>query len=490
MRNLFLLILAGLVVFSQMLVTRGHGTAAAGPAVVYWVTDPNPARQEQISLFREWLKNRHEADVEVRVDAVNSGGNKVVVQGVSGIAGDMMDLGGAAIHRFQPMGILQDLGPVFAAAGLPAIGTFPALADELTVDGRVWATPCNVWVQLFIVNNAAFSSVGMAPPPARWTFETFERLGKEFTTKANAGRKRREVFFASKIDGVTLARSIGIPKYNETLTLPWADTNAIASLNRMIYKWTYVDHLVPSDAEKASLSVEQGYGESEFQLMHRGYYAMVYSGRHALIQLRKMQPAIPLTAVESPHGGFPNVFISARSLAMYAGGRNQAKAGRFFAFLRSEEYSMHLVRDADGMPPNLDVLDRPEMLSPAGHTNEWDLHRAFVKLTRDAAIAQEISPFHVGGNLRMKAMQAYMSGVGTAEGAAHDVYDGTVEEIEKYTGRTPERKRAYLAALAVQKKIDALKARGEKIPIDWIANPFLRAYYQAKGMTTAAVAGR
>lgn len=489
MRNVFLSILASMVIFSQWMVYRKATHSAGGAPVVYWVTDPNPARLEQVALFREWLKKRGEKDIDVRVDAVSPGGNKVVVQGVSGIAGDMIDMGGAAIHRYQPMGILANLSPVFKAAGLPEVGTFPVLADELTVDGNVYATPCNVFVQLYLVNNAVFASAGMPPPPSRWTFAEFERLGKDFVARANAGRKRREVFFASKIDAVTLARSAGLPKYNETLTLPWADTNALAALNRLIHKWTYEDHLVPSEAERASLSVEQGYGDSEFQLMHRGYYAMVYSGRHALIQLRKMQPAIPLTAVESPHGGFPNVFISARSLAMYAGGHFKPQAARFFAFLRSEEYSMHIVCDADGMPPNLAVLDRPEMLSPAGHENEWDLHRAFVKLTRESAIAQEISPFLVGANLRMKATQAYMSGVGTAETAARDVYEGTIEEIRKYTQRTPERQRDYRAALEVQKKIDDLKARGEKIPASWIANPFLRAYYKSKGMTTEG-AGR
>lgn len=482
MRNVFILLLAALVTFSQVMVYRLSAAAVSGTPVVYWVTDPNPARLEQIALFRAWLKKRGEADIEVKVDSVSQGGNKTVVQGVSGIAGDMIDNGGTQIRRYQPMGLLHDLTVYFKAAGEPPVATFPTLADDLMIDGKVYGTPCNVWVQLYLVNKAAFAPLGMAPPPTRWTFEDFERIGGEFIAKANANRKRRDVFFASKVDAVILARSTGLPIFNETLTLPWADTNAYADLYRRIHRWTYVDHLVPSESEKSSMSVEQGYGESDFQLMHRGYYAMAYSGRHALIQFRQMKPAIPLTAIESPHGGFPNVFIGARSLTMYTGSRQKEVAARFFMFLRSEDYSMHIVRDADGMPPNLKVLDRPEMLTPPEHPNEWDLHKNFVDLTRASAIAAEVSPFLNGQNLRMKAFAAYMSGVGTPEGAAADIYAGTLEEITKFVGRTPERQNAYQAALDLQKKIDRMKIAKEKIPAAWIANPFLRAYYRSKGM--------
>ncbi|MBL8994028.1 MAG: hypothetical protein JNM63_11855 [Spirochaetia bacterium] len=143
---------------------------------------------------------------------------------------------------------------------------------------------------------------------------------------------------------------------------------------------------------------------------------------------------------------------------------------------------MHIVRDADGMPPALSVLNSPEMLTPASHPNEWGLQKSFVELTRASAIASEVCPFLDGANLRMKAFSAYMSGIGTAESAAADVFAGTVEEISKYVHRTAERRQAYEAALARQSKIDKLKSSGEKIPASWITNPFLKAYYRSKGM--------
>lgn len=482
MQKIFLIVLAILVSFSQLMVYRRVSFSSSGAPIVYWVTDPNPARLEQIALFRAWLAKRGESDIEVRVDSENQGGNKTMVQGVSGIAGDMIDNGGASIRRYQGMGLLEDLTPIFKAAGEPAVGTFPTLTDDLMIDGKVYGTPCNVYVQLFIVNKDAFAKLGMSAPPSRWTFEEFERIGKEFITKANASRNRREVFFANKIDAVTLARSVGLPIYNETMTRPWADTNAMAGIYRRIHQWTYDEHLVPSESEKSSLSVEQGYGESDYQLLHRGYFGMIYTGRHALIQLRKMQPPLALTAIEAPHGGFPNVFIGARSLTMYAGGHYKDVAAKFFLFLRSVDYSMHIVRDADGMPPNLSVLNIPEMLTPANHPNEWELQKAFVELTRASAIANEVSPFVERANLRMKAFSAYMSGIGTPESAAADVYAGTLEEINQFVSRTAERRQAYEAALDRQRKIDKLKSANEKIPASWISNPFLRAYYRSKGM--------
>ena len=39
--------------------------------VIYWVTDSNPARIEQVSLFQKWLKKNDYPDMELRIDTAN-----------------------------------------------------------------------------------------------------------------------------------------------------------------------------------------------------------------------------------------------------------------------------------------------------------------------------------------------------------------------------------------------------------------------------------
>jgi ABC-type glycerol-3-phosphate transport system substrate-binding protein len=483
MRTVFLGILATLIIFSQIMVYKLQKQGEEGVPVIYWVTDPNPARQEQIALFREWLKKNKYPDIDVKLDTANRGMQKTIVQGVTGVAGDMIDASGNVIPVLQAIGMLEDLSGYFREFGLPVYGSHEANRHELVIDGKTYGTPCNTWPSCYIVNLDAFDRYGAPPPPERWSFEEFERRGKEFVAKGNAGRKHREVFYAYRVDGTVLRRSLGMGSFNETLTGPWPDTNAVAALHRLIYKWTFVDHIIPSDAELSSLATEQGYGGADYQLLHKGYFGMIWGGRHALIQLRKMDPRLKLTGVEMPNAGYPNTVTGSRSLVMYAGSHKKQWAKYFFAFLRSEEYSMHVVKDADSMPPLPSMLERKEFLEPADWPNEWPLQKAYARATRDLAIGFEISPFlpPTISSLKLKAFSAFMSGVGTAEDAARLSWEGVNEEMAKYVSRNPARKQAFQAARELQVKIDGLKARGEKIPAEWIANNFLRKYYLDTG---------
>jgi len=405
------------------------------------------------------------------------------VQGVTGVAGDMIDCSGNQIPILQNMGMLEDLTPTFAEFKLPVYGSHEANRHEMVLDGKVYGTPCNTWPSVYLVNLDLFTRLGLPPPPPRWSLEEFERLGKIFIAKANEGRKRREVFFAYRVDTGVVRRSLGIAAFNETLTAPWPDVASITRVLTLVHKWTYDDHLIPSEAELSSMATEQGYGGADYQLFHKGFFGMIWGGRHALIQLRKMEPPLRLDGVEMPNGGYPNTATGSRSLVMYAGSQKKKWAKYFFAFLRSEEYSLHVVKDADSMPPLPSMLERKEFLEPSAWPNEWALQKAYAHATRDLAIGFEISPFlpPTINSLKMKAGAAFMSGVGTAEEAARQMYEGNLEEMAKYVARNPDRKKAYLAAVALQEKIDARKARGEKIPAEWIANNFLRKYYLDTG---------
>ncbi|MBN8215746.1 MAG: carbohydrate ABC transporter substrate-binding protein [Spirochaetes bacterium] len=488
MKTFFFFLLIGLIIFSQAMVYQGQRETAGVPTL-YWVTDPNPARHEQIALFRAWLKKNKYPDIQVKLDVANRGLQKTIVQGV---AGDIIDAGGTQVPVLQAMGLLEEVGPRLASFGLPVFQSYEAIRHELVLDGKAYGTPCNVTPALYIVNQGLFERFGLPPPPRRWSFEEFESRGKRFVAKANEGRKHREIFFAYRVDSVVLRRSLGLGVYNETLTGPWPDLPAVARVLKRVYQWTYVDHLIPSEAELSSMATEQGYGSADYQLFHKGFFAMTWGGRHALIQLRQMAPALHLSGVEMPNGGYPNTLTSSRSLVLYAGSRQKEWAKYFFAFLRSEDYSLHVVQDADSMPPLPAVLDRKAFLEPAAFTNEWPLHKAYAQAARELAIGYEISPFlpPTVNSLKMKAGALFMNGVITAEEAVRQAAEGVNEEIEKYVGRTPERKRQFEKAKALQVKIDALKANGEKIPAEWIANNFLRKYYLDTGKAYWRTAGK
>ena len=330
--------------------------------VIYWVTDPNPARIEQIAIFQRWLKkDPSRPAMKVLVDAANSRTEKKIIQGVSGVGGDTMDIGGGGGMRyFNAIGLLEPITEFAKKYNYGLDTTFEAIRPELAQDGEQYMYPCNVAVPVYWVDNALFEDVGMAPPPLRWDFDTFERIGKEYVAKANNNNKRQTHFFADRVNTELLHRSMGLARFNETLTRCQLDDERYIKAMELRYKWMNQDHLTPTAAEASGFDVESGYGGPAPFLFSRGNYAMFTSGRYALIRLRELQqerlnngmPLMKLGVLEPPHGGFPTTRATTRALGVYRGGKNKELAVIFQSYLASKDYNMQVVRDADALPPN------------------------------------------------------------------------------------------------------------------------------------------
>lgn len=343
--------------------------------VLYWVTDPNPARTLQVETFHEWLDKHNYPRFELRVDTANASPSKMLIQGVSGVGSDIIGhCGGMRMRYFQKVGLLTDVTEWAQALGFGPSCTYQAMAPEITVEGRQYAFPCNVYAHMLWVNKGTFRRYGVPLPPQRWTFEEFEALGSMFVQAANQGNSRRTAFFANGANTRAWRRSLGLDVYNETLTRCILDDERAVRVLKLVHQWTYVDHILPSAADREAFATEAGYGGSTFQLFNSGNYAMVWCGRYALIQFREFG-GLELAVSEPPHGGYPVTSTGTRAAAVYRGGRHRELGKYFLAFLASEDYNMNIVRDADALPPNpkyteIDAYLRPLPLLP-------DLQRIF-----------------------------------------------------------------------------------------------------------------
>ncbi|MBL8993255.1 MAG: extracellular solute-binding protein [Spirochaetia bacterium] len=486
MQKLFILILAILVVFSQIILFRNDKirVAVTGAPVIYWVTDPNPARIQQIALFRQWLKKNNFADIDVRVDTANSGLQKTIIQSVTGTAGDMIDMPSGSVGYLKEMGVLKDMSQVDKEFGYKDSDIYEPTRPDIFMDGKHYAFPCNIGLAALLVNRDAFRKAGMEPPPSRWDFASFEAIGREFVKKANAGKKRQESFMMDTSMGELMRRSLGVSYFNETLTKAAINRPEYIDVLKRIYRWIYVDHLLPSAAERASFTIEQGYGGLSFQLFFHGQYAMIHTGRWAMIQLRDMKAKFEIGVAEYPHGGYPNALAVSRSIVVYAGSKHPELPKYFCAFLRSEDYNMHIVRDSDGNPPETPYLDREEFLRPVGHENEWLMHQGLGTIAKTIAIGREFSPYvlYVAyQKFENRFNDGFISGIYTAEQTAKLIDDVINEEIRKYLARNPGKQADYDKALERQKQIDALKKEGKKIPLALVDNIFLKRYYKDTG---------
>ncbi len=486
MKGLFIGILCALVLASLATMYMNPEKESKVP-VLYWVTDNNPARALQISNFRKWLAKNGHKDAELRVDTSNSDLSKKIIQGVSGVAGDAVDCGTGAgeLQYMVETGIVEDVTDDALKLGFDPSKTYPTLKDDICVKGRQRVFPCNVAANMFIINLDTFKRFGVEPPPTRMSFEEFEKRGKEYMEAANKGLSRRENFFCMWLNNLCVARSIGGDVFNETLTKSNVNNDAFVRMFKLMYKWTYDDHIMPTDADMASFATQSGYGGVALQLLNSGNIGMVQYGRYALIQLRQFG-RINLDVVEFPNGGFPNCIIQSRAAFVYKGGKNKDFAKLFLAYLASEDYNMNIVEDADSLPPNPEYTRTEAYLRPKGYENEWKLHEKFAGDAVDISIVMSKSPYisnTLAYNYFNDGYSSMMSKVSTAEESVRIIQERTDVEIARTVKENPKLKEAYEKDLETQAKIDEKLKKGEKIPLSWIKNPFYRKYYKENGLT-------
>lgn len=474
---------------SSVLVYRSYPGKDRDAAVIYWSTDANPQRRQQVTGFHDWLKqNGHVRDdgspvVRVEIDTANRSSEKQIIQSVSGVGDDIMDVSGDQLPFFAAIGLFKDVSSEAAELGFDPSRTYPSIVPEITVDGRQYLFPCNVFAQMYWVNQDTFDRYDQPLPPERWTFEQFEQQGRAFVAAANAGRDQREVFFVNTLNLNVMRRSLGLGVFNETGTRCMLDDERFIRCLRLLHQWTYEDHLLPSASEAASFDTATGYGGSSLQLFHRGQYAMIAMGRYALIQLRKFGD-MRLSVVEPPHGGFPNTLIGTRGAGVYAAGKHRAEAMLFLSYLASGDYNMQIVRDADGLPPNPLYARSEAFLRPPDHRDEWSYHEPFQRAVTNIGIATEQSPFILVSDYTRvigAARDAVMSGRLEPRQAARQAARRINETIDRNINDDDRLKERYVLLCGRQQQIDSHRAADKPVPLDWISDTFHRHHYVAKG---------
>lgn len=509
MKYTFLAILAFLILASAVRYLTLPDSDSAVPTL-YWVTDSNPARQEQVRLFHHWLrKNGHvvrdaqgnptwdkngslQTICELRIDTANTDQTKRIIQGVSGVAGDIIDIGSsAALIYYNDIGLIQDVTEEAKRLGYDPSHTFPSIVSEITRDGRQYSFPCNVAFGMIMANVDTFEKYGQPLPPETWTIDEFERRGKEFVAAANSPDQRLRTFFLNGVNLLCVYRSRGLSNFNETLTASTLNDGRFVQALELAYRWTYEDRLLPSNADRQSMTTASGYGGVDLQQFNSGIYAMVNNGRHALIQIREFnktrqlrhQPPMKIKVIGLPYYQFPNIVASTRAAMVYAGSKYKDLAFLFQAYLASEDYNMQIVRDADSLPPDPKYCLTRQYNTPADYPEEAGLHEPFYQVS-EIAIGEDHSPYVVPATtLRIvsKAIETFMNQRRTASEAAQDAAHYLNDEIARTLKENPDKRREYDQLTELQKKINQRRANGQPIPLSWIRNPFHRRYYQVMG---------
>jgi len=541
MKKIFVGVAALLALAYMGLMLTEPSSKSAVP-IIYWVIDPAPARGEQIHLYHMWLiKNGYctkqtlttdaelktfqsqswsvamqraireatpdgaaaldrdttAADLplevavpgaEMRLDAASNDLNKKVVQGVSGVAGDVIEAysGGVQMSYLASAGMLADVTESAKTYGFGPEKTFKALRPALFYNGRQYAFPRNPAQTLYWVNKATFTAHGQALPPQRWTIDEFEERGKAFVKAANPAGGRQTVFFADRALVVELRRSMGLSMFNETLTRCNLDDPRNVALMARIHKWTFTDHILPSAADLSSFDTQGGWRAHSFQLFKGGRFGLLASGRWALMLFRQFG-TMPLDVVEPPHGGLPNTILSGGQSTVYTRSRHPKYAELFLAYMADEDYNMQIVRDGDALPPNPKYVETEAFKRPPDYPNEWGCHEVFAETALTIAITQSLSPFVlpvIVERIDQEAQELVMNDRAAPEEAARDAAVRVHAEIQRGLEDQASLKQQYEEWSTIQQQIDAYRKEGRKVPLDWLKNPYHRRLYQVNGWCT------
>ena len=462
--------------------------------ILYWVTDPNPTRTKQVEVFEKWLDENYGDELqhkygfrtfELKIDSANSDLAKKVIQGVSGVGGDIMDITSSReMTYFVSMGLLKDISSGAQHFGFIQENTYPNLKTEISIDTKQYLYPANVWCNLLWINKDTFNKYGLPIPPQSWDFDTFEKLGIEFVKAANLPGERQKVFFCSAIQLKNLYRSVGISTFNETLTKCNLNDPKYINLLKRIYKWIYEYHIIPSVTDIASFSTDSGYKGSSRQLFNSGNYGMFFGDRADLIQLRQFGK-LNLAIAGTPHGGFPNSYIGVRGVSIYSGSKHPELAQYFLAYLTSREYNMLVIEHADALPPNPKFTETEEFKCPKDYPNECGIHEFFANSLKTIGLPVVYSPFilpQVVERIENEVHDGFMSHVYTAEQTAKILEQRINEEIQITLKENHYLMEKYNRLLEKQKTIDEMLSTGQIVPIEMIDNIFYRHYYKFIGV--------
>jgi ABC-type glycerol-3-phosphate transport system substrate-binding protein len=302
---------------------------------------------------------------------------------------------------------------------------------------------------------------------------------------ANPPNQKPRRFFVSGVNTTAMRRSLGLDTFNETLTRCTLDDPRNARVLELIHKWTHEDRLIPSGTDMAAL-VSDGdagvFGPRLYQFKI-GNIAMITGGNYLTPALRRLGD-LPISVTITPFAEFPNAILGAQMLAIYEGSKNKPAASAYLEFLRSEEFLETLLRNGDGIPTTREQAHREDYLRPPAYPNEWGCNEEIVRSVEEIGYPYSASPFvpfGVYNRIDLAAIDRFNTGLIDAAEASRRAAKEINAEIELNIERRPALREKHSQLINLQEQIEKRRAKGEKVPGEWILNPFLKAYYKQMG---------
>ena len=286
MKALFFGVLAGLLVFSGYMFATVPKVELHGRTPIFWSTDLNPMRDEQVALFNQLHPN-----TLLGIDPNNGAKEKVIVQARGGVGPDVFDFWGKpSFDAYVDSGVALDLTDELKRRGIDFKKSVWPLAYPWTIrDGHVYSIPANVGTDAIWFHKDLFDKAGLPYPKQSWTVPQWIEVAKKLTVKDASGKVTQ---FGMLVDfGGTYNLFLGSfgGKY-------WSHGGTKCELNSpesiacltMVHDLLYKDKVAPTPQDETSIASGGGWGGSAGPMAYfrRKAGAMAIGGRWWLAQLR------------------------------------------------------------------------------------------------------------------------------------------------------------------------------------------------------------
>ncbi|MCX6358632.1 MAG: extracellular solute-binding protein [Armatimonadetes bacterium] len=440
MRVFFAVTFVVLIGLSLLAWSIRPNVAEPGKTALTWVSDDNPARREQISLF-----NRLHKDLTLRLDPNNTGMEKVIVQSLAGVGPDLFDCYDTfQLSAYVKSGIAWDVTDELAKLGLdPAKQTWKAVQADSIYEGRAYGFGNNVGADAVWFNKSIFDREGIPYPKGPWRWPEFIKLAQRLTHRDANGRATQFGFMCEWWQWLHFVYQFGGRVYSEDGTRCVVDSPETVAAVQLLYDLIYKYKVMPSPVEEAAMATQGGWGSGTITRFGADKGAMALGGRWWLCTLRDYK-GLRLGVVECPYS-VKRVFRGyGKGTLINKNSPHRQEALKFLIYQAGRDYNQLISDQADALGPVVKFAYEPRYLMNPKHPEE-----DYNVVWRDAlerATPDQYSPFingQVALRLLNKQLDLVKNNQKTAKEAMRDAALQLNREIARGLEQDPELARRY-----------------------------------------------
>jgi multiple sugar transport system substrate-binding protein len=430
-----------------------------------WATDDNPARTEQMELFRQWHQEKYGEKIGIRLDPVNYDFSKIVVQSLSGAGPDVFDFYGVeSLERYISSGIILDVTGVAKEKGFNKELAWEGIWSSFVSNGRQYGFPDNVAAFCLLYNKNVFDRAGEPYPDSSWTWHKFLEVAKKISGPRGNGLRQ---YALMDIDPTILLVQNGAQMFSPEGTHCIFDSPEGIEALKFFDEMRTVHKVMPTAADLQSQSGVGGWGGGWVNMFATEYFATTAAGRFWFIAfsrdtkaaINRGKPApFNLGVTNIPHFNRRWSKAGARCTGIVRTSKNIKYAYRFLEYLASETFNRQINRTYDALAPVKKYCVGPDGISdgllplPGLEAANDPVWATSMENASETMTSPFIPPYRIE-NLWLENKEALDAEGVTPEECLHRFAGLVNEEIQRNIKRDPELKKKYDAAIAREKEM-------------------------------------